>query len=254
MVDVCEEAAELVARMAVLDVGKKGRACGCRARTSRGGAGRRSVRSRRLPGRCWSCGTGRCGEQVSLCVRRPRRCTGSRRITCSKTRSSAGWSTPATPKSVPGRSRTDRLDAVWLCKLAERGMLRPSFVPPPWQRELRDLCRYQRTLIQEHSREKQPRPRLARPPRPAAPQAPAHRRTRTPIRQEGPAPRIGLTNPPTEPSCCAPPGAAARPAEHRFSIQCTHCSTDLRRPAHLTVPLGLAPAQSLTTWLHGGFY
>jgi hypothetical protein len=33
----------------------------------------------------------------------------------------------------------DRLDAVWLCKLAERGMLRPSFVSPPWQRELRDL-------------------------------------------------------------------------------------------------------------------
>jgi transposase len=44
---------------------------------------------------------------------------------------------------------------VWLCKLAERGMLRPSFVPPPWQRELRDLCRYRRTLIQERTREKQ---------------------------------------------------------------------------------------------------
>jgi hypothetical protein len=40
----------------------------------------------------------------------------------------------------------DKLDAVW-CKLAERGMLRPSFIPPPWQRELRDLCRYRRTLI-----------------------------------------------------------------------------------------------------------
>jgi transposase len=34
-------------------------------------------------------------------------------------------------------------------------MLRPSFVPPPWQRELRDLCRYRRTLIQERTREKQ---------------------------------------------------------------------------------------------------
>src|SRR5215467_1291648 len=58
-------------------------------------------------------------------------------------------------KNVPGRPKTDRLDAVWLCKLAERGMLRPSFVPPPWQRQLRDLCRYRRTLIQERTREKQ---------------------------------------------------------------------------------------------------
>ncbi len=44
---------------------------------------------------------------------------------------------------------------VWLAKLAERGMLRASFVPPPWQRELRDLCRYRRTLVQERTREKQ---------------------------------------------------------------------------------------------------
>jgi transposase len=58
-------------------------------------------------------------------------------------------------RNVPGRPKTDRLDAVWLCKLAERGMLRPSFVPPPWQRELRDLCRYRRTLIHERTREKQ---------------------------------------------------------------------------------------------------
>jgi transposase len=32
-------------------------------------------------------------------------------------------------KHLPGRPKTDRLDAVWLCKLAERQMLRPSFVP-----------------------------------------------------------------------------------------------------------------------------
>ena len=41
-----------------------------------------------------------------------------------------------------------------------------------------------------------PRPRLARPPRPAAPQTPAHRRTRTPIRQESHPPRHRLTQPP----------------------------------------------------------
>jgi transposase len=34
-------------------------------------------------------------------------------------------------KHLPGRPKTDRLDAVWLCKVAERQMLRPSFVPPP---------------------------------------------------------------------------------------------------------------------------
>jgi hypothetical protein len=33
-------------------------------------------------------------------------------------------------KHLPGRPKTDRLDAVWLSKLTERGMLRPSFVPP----------------------------------------------------------------------------------------------------------------------------
>jgi transposase len=33
-------------------------------------------------------------------------------------------------KNVPGRPKTDKLDAVWLAKLTEKGMLRPSFVPP----------------------------------------------------------------------------------------------------------------------------
>ena len=58
-------------------------------------------------------------------------------------------------KNVPGRPKTDKLDAVWLCKLAERGMLRPSFIPGRPQRQLRDLTRYRRTLTQERTREKQ---------------------------------------------------------------------------------------------------
>jgi transposase len=58
-------------------------------------------------------------------------------------------------KNVPGRPKTDKLDAVWLCKLAERGMLRPSFIPPRPQRQLRDLTRYRRTLTHERTREKQ---------------------------------------------------------------------------------------------------
>jgi transposase len=58
-------------------------------------------------------------------------------------------------KNVPGRPKTDKLDSVWLCKLAERGMLRPSFIPSRPQRQLRDLTRYRRTLTQERTREKQ---------------------------------------------------------------------------------------------------
>ena len=58
-------------------------------------------------------------------------------------------------KNVPGRPKTDKLDSVWLAKLAERGMLRASFIPPRPQRQLRDLTRYRRTLTQERTREKQ---------------------------------------------------------------------------------------------------
>ena len=58
-------------------------------------------------------------------------------------------------KNVPGRPKTDKLDSVWLCKLAERGMLRASFIPSRPQRQLRDLTRYRRTLTHERTREKQ---------------------------------------------------------------------------------------------------
>jgi transposase len=42
-------------------------------------------------------------------------------------------------KNAPGRPKTDKLDAVWLAKLAGWGMLRPSFVPPPEIRVLRAI-------------------------------------------------------------------------------------------------------------------
>src|SRR5688500_17923572 len=58
-------------------------------------------------------------------------------------------------KHLPGRPKTDRLDAVWLCKVAERQMLRPSFVPPPAIRELRDLTRYRVDLLAVRTAEKQ---------------------------------------------------------------------------------------------------
>ena len=57
-------------------------------------------------------------------------------------------------KHLPGRPKTDKIDAVWLCKVAERGMLRPSFVPPAPIRRLRDLTRYRIDLVGERAREK----------------------------------------------------------------------------------------------------
>jgi transposase len=58
-------------------------------------------------------------------------------------------------KNVPGRPKTDKLDSVWLAKLAERGMLRRSFVPPKPVRELRDLTRTRAVLTHERTRHKQ---------------------------------------------------------------------------------------------------
>jgi transposase len=46
------------------------------------------------------------------------------------------------------------LDAVWLCKVAERQMLRASFVPPWPIRRLRDLTRYRSDLVAARTAEK----------------------------------------------------------------------------------------------------
>jgi transposase len=55
-------------------------------------------------------------------------------------------------KQAPGRPKTDKLDAVWLAKLTERGMLRPSFVPPAQIRQLRDYTRLRTDLARERTR------------------------------------------------------------------------------------------------------
>ena len=52
---------------------------------------------------------------------------------------------------VPGR-KTDRLDAAWIARLLQQGLLRPSFVPPPPIRELRDLTRQRTQLVGEKVR------------------------------------------------------------------------------------------------------
>ena len=58
-------------------------------------------------------------------------------------------------KNVPGRPKTDRLDAVWLAKVVERGMCSPSLVHPKPIRRLRDVTRYRRSLVREQTREYQ---------------------------------------------------------------------------------------------------
>jgi transposase len=157
MEEITEEVTELVARVAALDIGKASLvACVRVPHEGKPGRRRQEVRTfatttRALLGlQDWLVCQG-----VTLCVMEA---------------TSSYWKPPfyllegavecwvvnaRDVKNVPGRPKTDKADAVWLCKLAERGMLRPSFVPPPWQRQLRDLCRYRRTLIQERTREKQ---------------------------------------------------------------------------------------------------
>src|SRR5688500_470418 len=55
-------------------------------------------------------------------------------------------------KNVPGRPKTDKLDAVWLAKLTEKGMLRASFVPLAQIRVLRDYTRMRVDLTRDRTR------------------------------------------------------------------------------------------------------
>ncbi len=58
-------------------------------------------------------------------------------------------------RNVPGRPKTDKLDAVWLAKLAERSMLSPSLVPTEPMRRVRDLARARYDLVEDRTRVKQ---------------------------------------------------------------------------------------------------
>ena len=55
-------------------------------------------------------------------------------------------------KNVPGR-KTDMADAEWLADVAAHGMVRPSVVPEPAMREVRELTRYRKSLVDERVRE-----------------------------------------------------------------------------------------------------
>lgn len=55
-------------------------------------------------------------------------------------------------KAVPGR-KTDVKDAEWIAKLLRHGLLKASFIPNRIQRELRELVRYRRSMIEERARQ-----------------------------------------------------------------------------------------------------
>src|SRR5215218_2856380 len=53
--------------------------------------------------------------------------------------------------NVPGR-KSDVIDSAWICQLVEHGLVRPSFVPPPEIRRLRDLTRLCIAQVEERTR------------------------------------------------------------------------------------------------------
>ena len=55
-------------------------------------------------------------------------------------------------KNVPGR-KTDVKDAEWIAGLLQHGLLQGSYIPNREQRELRELIRYRRSMIDERARE-----------------------------------------------------------------------------------------------------
>lgn len=59
---------------------------------------------------------------------------------------------PQHMRNVPGR-KTDVADSVWIADLLAHGLVRPSAVPPRPIRDLRDLTRYRRRLVEQRTRE-----------------------------------------------------------------------------------------------------
>ncbi|BBH20586.1 IS110 family transposase [Paenibacillus baekrokdamisoli] len=55
-------------------------------------------------------------------------------------------------KALPGR-KTDVKDAEWIAQLLRHGLLKASFIPNRYQRELRELVRYRRSIIEERARQ-----------------------------------------------------------------------------------------------------
>jgi transposase len=149
---------EIIERVAALDIGKAELACCVRVPYE----GRRGRRLQEV--RAYSTMT---GSLLGLADRL--RCLGVTRVVMEATSDywkpvfyileAHGFETwlvnARDVKHLPGRPKTDKLDAVWLCKVAERQMIRPSFVPPPQIRRLRDVTRYRIDLVAVRTAEKQ---------------------------------------------------------------------------------------------------
>ena len=149
---------EIVARVAALDIGKAELVC-CVRVPHEGKPGRR----------CQEVATYSTMTRSLLAMSDHLRCLGVRRVVMEATsdywkpvfylleaQGLEVWLVNAKDvKHLPGRPKTDKLDAVWLCKVAERGMIRPSFVPPPQIRRLRDVTRYRIDLVGVRTAEKQ---------------------------------------------------------------------------------------------------
>ena len=157
MEDITEEGAELVARVAALDIGKASPAACVRVpHEDRPGRRRQEVRTvghdhpvaagaagpADLPGGDLVRDGGDLGllETAVLPAGRHPRVLGGQCPGCEE-------------RAGPAEDRPAGCDLAG--QAGRAGDAAAVFVPPPWQRELRDLCRYRRTLIQERTREKQ---------------------------------------------------------------------------------------------------
>jgi transposase len=152
-----QETQEIIERVAALDIGKAEVMC-CVRVPDEGRPGRRLQEVRAYPTMTRSL----LGMADRL------RCLGVTRVVMEATSDywkpvfyvleAAGFDTwlvnARDVKHLPGRPKTDKLDCIWLCKVAERQMIRPSFVPPPEIRQLRDVTRYRADLVGARTAEK----------------------------------------------------------------------------------------------------
>src|ERR1700735_3944504 len=158
MLEETQDREEIIERVAALDIGKAELTCCVRVpRDASPGRRRQEVET------C----SAMTGSLLRLADRL--RCLGVTRVVMEATSDywkpafyvleAAGFETwlvnAKDVKHLPGRPKTDKLDCIWLCKVAERQMIRPSFVPPPEIRRLRDVTRYRIDLVGVRTAEKQ---------------------------------------------------------------------------------------------------
>ncbi|UXY32143.1 IS110 family transposase [Streptomyces sp. HUAS TT20] len=134
MLQETEDREEIIERVAALDIGKAHLVC-CARIPHEGRPGRRMQEVQTYPTMTRSL----------LSMADHLRCLGVTRVVMEATSDywkpafyvleAAGFETwlvnARDVKHLLGRPKTDKLDAVWLCKVAERQMIRPSFVPHP---------------------------------------------------------------------------------------------------------------------------